>query len=182
MLWRVVIQNRIGVCRCLTTARGDGSEWKAGSRSTEARLDRVICIYLCVNASISIIECLGIVPGIRFDVSQRTLVENRIYTLCPLIVEVETFVRTDVNTVRPLPPTTRVHRAREVSCLPTDSFSDVVSVVGNLHHLHMLRHSELPDTPISVHVASIPVFKRAFLGIVRRSGVRICGFLGSRTY
>jgi hypothetical protein len=149
-----------------------------GRGSAESRVDCVIC----GSGSVRVVECLGIGVGISFNVGQRVLVNDHICVLCPFIVQVETFARAGTNAVGPLPATDRVRLARQVPCLATRSFSKGVSVVGNLQHLHMLRHPELADTTVSVHVASIPVLERAFLGVVGRSGVNMNGFLDSGTY
>lgn len=147
-----------------------------------SRMDSIICVRCWVSTSVRIVECLGIGVGIGLDAGQRALVKDHACVLCGVIVEVETIVRTGTDTVSPLAATDRVHLARQVPGLGTDSFSKVVSIVGNLQHFHMPRHPELTDTAVSVHIASIPVLEGAFLGVVGRSGVEMYGFLDSRTY
>lgn len=147
-----------------------------------SRVNRVVCIRCWVGTNVRIVECLGIGVGIGFDVGQLGLVKDHTYVLCGVIVEVETVVRTGTDTIGPLTATNRVHLARRVPGLGTNSFSKVVSIVGNLQHLHTPRHPELTDPTVSVHIASIPVLEGAFLGVVGRSGVEMYGFLNSRTY
>jgi hypothetical protein len=101
-----------------------------------------------------------------FDVGQRTLVKYHFHVPCWLIVEVETFMSAGTDTVGPLAPTSSFHWTGQVACLSADSIPKIVSIVGDLQHLHMLCHAELTDTTVSVDVTSIPVLKGTFFGIV----------------